>query len=166
MEPEWYAVHTRSRHEFQVSKKLVIKGVETFIPTVERLRRWKDRKKMIAFPLFPGYVFVHISKNSQEMLNVLKVKGVVRLLSSIPGEPEPVPDEQIDALKKFLENGQELDPYPYLKEGKRVRIKAGPMRGIEGILVEKTNRHMLVLSVDVLKQGVALKIDAADVEKI
>lgn len=164
--PHWYAVHTRSRHEFQVHDRLKLKGVETFLPMVERLRKWKDRKKLISFPLFPGYLFVHISKESQSMLNVLKVKGVVRLIGTVPGEPAPIPDEQILYLQKLVENKGSLDPYPYLSEGQKVRITKGPLSGVEGILVEKLDKHLLVLSVDVLRQGVALTIDAADVEKI
>jgi transcription antitermination factor NusG len=166
VEPRWYAVHTRSRHEFQVYERLAMKGIEAFLPTVERLRRWKDRKKIITFPLFPGYLFVHIPKRPQDILSVLKVKGAVRLLSSIPGEPESIPDEQIISLKKLVENKEALDPYPYLTEGQKVRIKRGPLSGVEGILVEKLDKHVLVLSVDVLRQGVALTINASDVEKI
>jgi transcription antitermination factor NusG len=166
LEPKWFAVHTRSRHEFQVSERLTLKGIEAFLPTVERLRKWKDRKKLIDFPLFPGYLFVHIPKRPQDILSVLKVKGTVRLLSSAPGEPEPIPDEQIISLKKLVENKEALDPYPYLTEGQKVRIRRGPLSGVEGILVEKLDKHMLVLSVDVLRQGVALTIDASDVEKI
>jgi transcription antitermination factor NusG len=166
LEPKWYAVYVRSRHEFQVFKRLTIKGIEAFLPTVERLRKWKDRRKLIAFPLFPGYLFIHIPKRAQEMLNVLKIKGVVRLLSSVRGELNPIPDEQIISLKKLVENKEALDPYPYLSEGQRVRIKKGPLIGVEGIFSEKLGKHMLVLSVDVLCQGVALTISASDVEKV
>jgi transcription antitermination factor NusG len=162
----WYAIHVRSRHEFQVFERLTIKGIEAFLPAIERLRKWKDRKKIINFPLFPGYLFVHIPKRTQDILSVLKIKGVVRLLSSEPGNPEPIPDEQIISLKRLLENKEALDPYPYLTEGQRVRIKNGPLSGIEGILIEKPGRHMLVLSVDILRQGVALTINASDVEKV
>ncbi len=166
IEPKWCAVYVKSRHEFHVFERLTMKGVEAFLPAMERLSRWKDRKKLITFPLFPGYLFVHISRSAQEKLNVLKIKGVVRLLSTVPGEPDPIPDEQINSLKKLLENKEALDPYPYIDKGQRVRIKGGPLRGVEGILVEKLDRHLLVLSVDVLRQGVALTIDASDVEKI
>jgi transcription antitermination factor NusG len=96
----------------------------------------------------------------------IKVVGVVRLLCTLPGQPDPIPDDQIDALKKLVENKEALDPYPYLNEGQRVRIQKGPLYGIEGILVQKLDKHILVLSVDVLQQGVALTISASDVEKI
>lgn len=162
----WYALHVRARHEFQVRERLITKGTEAFLPTIERLRKWKDRKKMISFPLFPGYLFVHISKTAQDISNVLKIKGVVRLLGSETGTPESIPDEQVISLKRLVESRESLDPYPYLKEGERVRIKNGPLAGVEGILTEKLGQHMLVLSVDLLQQGVALKIEASEVERV
>jgi transcription antitermination factor NusG len=164
--PEWYAVHVRSRHEFQVADRLSMKDIEVFLPKVERVRKWKDRKKHIAFPLFPGYIFVHTTKEAHNLLSVLKIKGVVRLICTLPGIPDPIPDDQIQSLIKLVENKEELDPYPYLNEGQRVIIQHGPLSGVEGILVEKLDKHILVLSVDVLRQGVALTINAADVERL
>jgi transcription antitermination factor NusG len=160
----WYAIHVRSRHEFKVLDRLANAGIDTFLPVVERLNKWKDRKKLVNFPLFPGYIFVHIHKIYDTMLAILKTPGVVRFISNIPGEPEPIPDEQIISLKKLVENKESIDPYPYLKEGQRVRIKKGPLTGAHGILVKKAEQHIFVLSVDILRQGVSIKIDASDVE--
>ena len=165
-QPGWYAIHVRSRHEFQVVERLTKVGIEAFLPIVERVNRWKDRKKLVILPLFPGYLFVHISKNYHNMLAVLKIRGVVRFLEMIPGEPEPVPEDQVIFLKRLVENKESLDPYPYLKEGQMVRIKRGPLAGVEGILAERTGQHILVLSVDILRQGVSLKIDASEVELV
>lgn len=156
----------RSRHEFIVNERLAKSGVEVFLPAVERLSRWKDRKKLVLFPLFPGYLFVRTGKDHSEMLAVLKTPGVVRFLGLLPSEPETVPEEQILSLKKVVESRETVDPYPYLKEGSRVRIRKGPLRGVEGLLVEKAGQHMLVLSVDILRQGLSLKIDASDVDTI
>jgi transcription antitermination factor NusG len=100
------------------------------------------------------------------MLSVLKIPGVVRFLGIIPGEPQPVPEEQIVSLRKLVESKKDIDPYPYLKEGEMVRVKSGPLAGVEGVLVEKYGQHMLVLSVDVLQQGAAVKIAASDVERV
>jgi transcription antitermination factor NusG len=162
----WYAIHVRSRHEFQIFDRLKLKDIEAFLPTVEKLRKWKDRKKLVTFPLFPGYLFVRITEDARSMLEVLKIRGVVNMICTLPGEPAPIPDEQINTLQTLVENSEALDPYPFLTEGQNVRIIKGPMAGIEGILVEKLDKHFLVLSVDVLKQGVALTINAAEVEKI
>jgi transcription antitermination factor NusG len=162
----WFAVNVRSRHEFQVSERLGGSGIETFLPTMEKLRVWKDRKKSLQFPLFPGYLFVHTDTSHHARLTVLKTKGVVRLLGTVPGEPEPVPEDQIFSLKKLVETKAALDPYPYLNEGRRVRIKKGPLTGVEGILAQRSERYTLVLSVDILRQSAAVTIDASEVEAV
>jgi transcription antitermination factor NusG len=88
------------------------------------------------------------------------------MICTIPGRPDPIPDDQILSLQKLVENKEELDPYPYLNEGQQVRITKGALAGVEGILVKKLDKHLLVLSVDVLQQGVALKISASEVETV
>lgn len=160
----WYALHVRSRHEYRVRDQLTGAGIEEFLPLVERLRRWKDRKKLVSFPLFPGYLFVHINANYETLVNILKIPGVVRFLGVIPTQPSPVPDAQINSLRKLSEAKTPLDPYPYLKEGQRVNIVRGPLAGASGFLVEKRDRHLFVVAVDILRQGVSVKIDASDIE--
>ena len=162
----WYAVNVRSRHEFIVTERLMKSGIEDFLPIVERLRHWKDRKKLVAFPLFPGYLFVRIRKNNSEKLTVLKTPGVVRFIGLTPADPEPVPDDQVLALKRLVESKETLDPHPYLKEGNRVKIKNGPLKGVEGLLIERKGMHHLVLSVDILRQGVSIQVDASSVEAL
>ena len=162
----WYAAYVRSRHEFRVHEYLASARIETFLPTITRLSRWKDRKKLVTFPLFPGYLFVHICNRKDAFLPILKIPGVVKFLSSRPGPPDPVPDSQIASLKNLVAAGKDIEPYPYLQEGRRVRIKWGPLKGVEGILVEKRGQHMLVLSIDILQQGASVRIDAADVEPV
>ncbi len=162
----WYAAYVRSRHEFRVHEYLASARIETFLPAITRLSRWKDRKKLVTFPLFPGYLFVHICSRKDAFLPVLKTPGVVKFLSSRPGPPEPVPESQIASLKNLVAAGKDIEPYPYLQEGRRVRIKWGPLAGVEGILVEKRGQHMLVLSIDILRQGASVRIDAADVEPV
>lgn len=162
----WFAVHVKSRHEFQVHEKLTGAGIEAFLPSVEMLRKWKDRNKLIRFPLFPGYLFVHTDTGHHARLTVLKTPGVVRFLGSGSNEPEPIPDEQVLSLKKVIETNAPLDPYPYLQEGRRVRISRGPLAGVEGVLVRKTDRHILVLSIDILRRSTAVTVEAGDVETV
>ncbi|HMK43667.1 MAG TPA: UpxY family transcription antiterminator [Dissulfurispiraceae bacterium] len=162
----WYAIHVRSRHEFNVTDRLAKSGIGSFLPIVERLRQWKDRKRLVSFPLFPGYLFVNIHADNEEKLAVLKTPGVVKFIGQTPGEPEPVPDEVVLSLKRLVESKEAIDPYPYLKEGNRVRIRSGALAGVEGILVERQGMHHLVLSVDILRQGVAIKIEASTVEAL
>lgn len=162
----WFAIHVKSRHESQVNERLSGSGIDTFLPTIVRLNTWKDRNKLVKLPLFAGYLFVHIKRNHNTLLTVLRTKGVVRILGNSSGDPEPVPEDQILFLRKLVEIKTSLDPYPYLQEGQRVRIKRGPLAGIEGILVEKSGLHKLILSVDILRQSTSLRIDVTDVENV
>ena len=159
----WYAVYLKSRHEFKTEKKLLEKNIGTFLPVIERIRQWKDRKKVVSFPLFSGYIFVNIADDYKSMLSILKTPGVVRFLT-LEGKPTPIPDEQIISLKKIIENKEQIDPHPYISEGQKVRITHGPLEGVEGILMKKLNHNFLVLSIDLIKQGAAVKIDAFDIE--
>lgn len=162
----WYAVYVRSRHEFKVTEHLGNSGVDVFLPAIERQRRWKDRKKLVTFPLFPGYIFVRLPQSKPCMLPVLKTPGVVRFVSLRPGSPEPVPDVQIESVRKMVEHGAGVEPYPGLQKGQRVRIVAGPLAGVEGVLQTRRGQHLLVISVDLLQQGAAVQIDALDVEPV
>jgi transcription termination/antitermination protein NusG len=162
----WYAIHVRSRHEFSVRDTLNKMGVHVFLPTIEKVRQWKDRKKKVSSPLFPGYLFVGLGSSEAERSAVIKTRGVVRYLGQSSGETEAVPADQINALMRAVESGKDIDPYPYLREGERVRIKSGPLEAVEGILVTRKDTHHLVLSVDILKRAVSIQIDASNVEMI
>lgn len=161
---QWYAVHTRPRHEKVVAEQLVRRDIECFLPLREVLSRWKDRRKMVQFPLFPGYLFVH-AEIRKSRLDILKVDSVVRILG-FNGKAEPVPTEQIEAVKKLVYSTLPYDPFPHLAVGDRVRIVKGPLRGLVGILVEKKNRYRFVLNIDLIQQSVSCEIDACDVESI
>jgi transcriptional antiterminator NusG len=160
----WFAICVKSRHEFRVLELLSRAEIEAFLPTIERRMKWKDRKKLVTFPLFPGYLFVHIPERKDIMLTVLKTYGVVRFLGNTPRDPDPVPEIQITSLMKIVESKEPIEPYPFLKEGELVRITSGPLAGVEGIFQEKRDHHILVLSVDILQQGASVKIDACEVE--
>lgn len=166
LEHFWYAIYVRSRHEFKVFDRLTRAGIEAFLPSVERLRKWKDRKKIINFPLFPGYLFVRIRRSALDIMKVLKTDGVVRFVGFEPRKPEAIPEEQIESLQRLIESKEDINPYPYLKEGQRVRVKRGPLQGAEGILVKRKDRHLLIVSIDILMRSVSVQIDASDVEAI
>ena len=162
----WYATYTRSKHEQKVNDRLERKHIETFLPLIERWSRRKDRRKKIHLPLFPGYLFVRTEMDAHTHLEILKTDSVVRVLC-YNGKPAPIPDEQINAIQVLVKNGMAVSPYPYLKEGMRVRVVNGPLIGVEGILIKtKPNKHRLVLSVDLLQESVSVEIDELDVEPI
>ncbi len=164
LEVNWYCIYVKSRHEFKVFERLTKTGIKSFLPAVERLRKWKDRKKLVKFPLFPGYLFVYIEKSYELMLKVLKTPGVVTFIKNPKGEPEPVPETEIQPLKRAIESKKDIDPYPYLKEGQKVRIKSGPLEGVTGILKKKEKQHYLILSINILQRSVSVKIDTSEVE--
>jgi transcription termination/antitermination protein NusG len=160
----WYAVYTRSRHEQKVYERLKEKGIAVFLPLVERWSRRKDRRKKILLPLFPGYLFVRVVMDAYAHLEILKTKSVVRVLSS-NGQPSPIPDGQVYAIQILMKNGIAVTPYPYLKEGMRVRVAHGPLTGVEGLLVKaKPNKNRLVISIDLLQESVSVEMDELDAE--
>jgi len=165
-ELRWHAIHVRSRHEFTVRDALKKIGVHVFMPTVKKQRKWKDRKKIIEFPLFPGYLFVGLGELDNEKNAILKNRGVVRFVGRIVGEPETVPFEQIYSLMRIVESGEEIDPYPGMTEGKRVRIRSGALKGVEGILVSRKDLYQLILTIDILSRGVSVQVDISNVELI
>jgi transcriptional antiterminator NusG len=160
----WYALYVKSRHEFFIYSELVKKGMDVFLPSIKKLRQWQDRKKLVEFPIFPGYLFVKLQPISGEFLKVLKTKGVVTIVSSNPGNPSPISTQEIHSLRLLIENGKDIDIYPQLKEGERVRIKRGLLRGAEGILVEKAEQYIFVVNIKLLGKSVGVKVYADDLD--
>ena len=159
-EVQWFALWTRSRHEQVVREQLEQKGVEAFLPTVTRWSRWKDRKKKIDWPLFPGYCFARF--RSRERLPVLKCMGVVNIIS-FEGEPAPIPEHEINGIRQLVESDLAYDPCPLIREGMMVEVMHGPLKGVIGRLLRKNEKARLVLSVDLIGQAVGVEVDAADV---
>ena len=162
-EPRWYAAYTRSHHEKCVANQLQARTVEHFLPLYESVRKWRDRRKRIELPLFPGYIFVRIPL--QERLRVLVVPGVVRLVG-FANHPATLPDVEIEALRSVLGSGLRSEPHPYLTVGRRVRIAHGALAGMEGVLVRKKRRLRLVLSIDLIRESAMIEVDSGDVEPI
>ena len=156
----WYVLRTRSRHEKTVNTQLIERKVETFLPLVERWSRWKDRRKKIAFPLFPGYCFARFPL--VERLRVLNVVGVAGLVGC-GGPPEPVPDAEIDAIQRLAATTLQYDPHPFLAEGMDVEVVRGPLAGIRGKLLRKDRVTRLVLAVTLIRQAAVVEIHPADV---
>ena len=161
----WYALYTRSRFEKKLMTELADRSIEVFLPMREILSRWKDRKKKVWLPLFPGYLFVRQIDTPANRHRVLNVPGAVRFVG-FNGQAVPIPAEQIEGVRRFLECNLSVDPYPYMKIGQRVEVIAGPLKGIQGKLVQKKGRFRFVLQVDLIRQAVAVEIDASDVRAL
>jgi transcription antitermination factor NusG len=157
----WYAAYTRANHEKRVAEQLGVRSVEHFVPLYDSTRRWKDRKVRLQLPLFPGYVFVRLAL--RDRLRVLQVPGLARLVG-FNGLPCALPDSEIEALKAGLASGVRAEPHPYLTVGRRVRVKAGPLAGMEGVLTRKRNGARFVLSLELIMRSVAVDVDALELE--
>jgi transcription antitermination factor NusG len=157
----WFAVWTRSRHEQVVREQLERKQIDAFLPTITRWSRWKDRRKKIDWPLFPGYCFARF--NPSDTLPVLKCTGVVSIVC-VEGRPAPIPEYELDSIRVLVDSQFQYDPCPLVREGMMVEVVHGPLKGVIGRLIRKdAQRAQLVLSVDLIGQGVSVKVDAADV---
>ena len=162
MNPNWYAIWTRSRHEQVVREQLERKRIDAFLPTIPRWSRWKDRKKKIDWPLFPGYCFARF--DPANTLPILKCTGVVNIVS-VEGKPASIPEHELDSIRVLVGSDLQYAPCPLIREGMMVEVVHGPLSGVIGRLVRKdAQRARLVLSVDLIGQGVSVEVDAADVK--
>ena len=157
----WYAIWTRSRHEQKVRDQLEQKGYEAFLPTVTRWSRWKDRKKKIDWPLFPGYCFARF--DARERLPILKCTGVVSIVA-FDGEVAAIPEFEIDGIRRLVASDMRFDPCPLIAEGMMVEVIYGPLKGVIGRLVRKGAHARLILAVNLIGQAVSVEVDAADVK--
>jgi transcription termination/antitermination protein NusG len=156
----WFAIQTLSRHEKVVRNQLEMRNVETFLPTTRRLSQWTDRKKEIEIPLFAGYCFAKFSLANR--LPVLQTQGVVCVIG-FGGQPEAIPDEEIESLRKLINSPSDYVCCPYLGEGKLVKVIRGPLQGIKGRLVREAKPCRLVLSISLTQHAVTIEIDAASI---
>jgi transcription termination/antitermination protein NusG len=156
----WHALWTRSRHEQLVCRELVTKQIESFLPTIPRWRSWKDRRKKVEWPLFPGYCFARF--DDAERFRVLNCAGVVRVVS-FGREPAVVPDQDIEGIRRLVESDLQYDPCPFIHEGAMVEVVHGPLAGLIGRLLRKGAHAHLVLSVESVNQSVSVQVDAGDV---
>jgi transcription antitermination factor NusG len=159
----WYAAYTSANHEKRVAIQLQDRAVEHFLPLYESVGRWKDRRVRLQLPLFPGYVFVRLAL--RDRLQVLQVPGVAKLVG-FNGTPVELPQKEMEALRAGLANGVRAEPHPNLKIGRRVRVKAGSLAGLEGILARKRNGMRFVMFIGAIARSVAIEIDATELEPV
>jgi transcriptional antiterminator NusG len=159
--PDWYAIWTRSRHEQVVREQLEGKAIEAFLPTIPKWSRWKDRKKKIDWPLFPGYCFARF--DPADRLAILTCTGVVNIVS-FNGEIAAIPEAEITGIRQLVESELQYDPCPLVREGTMVEVTHGPLKGVVGRLTRKGAHARLVLAVDLIGQAVSVEVDAADVK--
>ncbi len=167
MMKKWYAVYTRGRHEKKVAREFEQRGIEHYLPLWHRKRKWSDRIKTVAFPLFPGYVFVRFTLEDYDAyLSILKTPGVVKLVAFQGRRPEPIPEEDIESIMRVCQSGLPYEPFPYLKEGQWVEIRRGVLKGVRGYIRRLDKNYRLVLTVDLIQQALSVVVPVEDVEPL
>jgi len=156
----WYAIRTRARHEKKVRDELETRRLDVFLPLHNRWSQWKDRRKQVEVPLFPGYCFARFDDAAR--FRVLNCTGVVRVVS-FGREPAVVPDQDIEGIRRLVESDLQYDPCPFIREGTVVEVVRGPLAGLIGRLLRKGAHAHLVLSVESVNQSVSVQVEAGDV---
>lgn len=161
----WYALHTRARHEKMVEHRLLECGIETYLPTVQEMHVWSDRKKRVEAPLFSCYLFLRCALTPQDRNQVYRIGSVLGLVGG-GAAGMAIPDDQIESVRTLLSQTAPWRSHPFVKAGQRVRIRGGALDGVEGVFVSENGDHSLVVSVDVIQRSLAIRIDGYDVEPV
>ena len=163
----WHVLWTRSHCERLVQEQVEAKGCPSFLPTIEAWSRRQSRRHRIRVPLFPGYLFLNHDLDQATYVDVLKVRGLVRILGERWDRPAEVSVEEVEAIRRVTDSTLPAYPYPFLREGRRVRIVRGPLKDLEGIFLRgKPAKGLLVLSVELLQRSVAVEVDATEVAPV
>jgi transcription antitermination factor NusG len=162
-EKKWYALLTRARHEKVVAQRLGEIGLTAFLPLINEVRRWSDRRKTVELPLFSCYVFAKLAPTNQARLQTLRIDGVLSMVGT-RGEGTPIPEEQIDAVRKVLQERLPWKSHPFLRIGQKVRVRSGALQGLEGILIARSGESSIVVSIDAIQRSLAIRIEGYEVE--
>jgi len=162
-ESNWYAIHTRPRHEKWIAGQLQEKRVFTFLPLLQQIHRWSDRRSKVEVPMFSCYAFVRIVHTTEERLKVLRTPGVLGFVGS-EREGTPIPSEQIEHLQMALREKIPCAVHPFIRVGQRVRVRGGSLDGMEGILLRHGKDESLIVSVELLQRSVAIRVNGYDIE--
>ncbi len=162
-ESNWYAIHTMSRHEKRVAAQFEEKRVSTFLPLFRQIRKWTDRQVSVEVPMFSCYTFVRIIPTVEERIKILRTPGVLSFVGN-GGQGSPIPEQQIESLRIATGENIPFFPHSFIDAGKRVRIRGGSLEGVEGILEQRGQDQSLVVSVELLRRSVSIRVEGYDIE--
>jgi transcription antitermination factor NusG len=164
-ELNWYAIHTMPRHEKWIAQQLQEKRVFTFLPLLQQIHQWSDRRSKVEVPMFSCYAFVRMVQTVEERLKVLRTPGVLGFVGS-ERQGTPIPDEQIENLRTAIRGKLPCVVHPFVSAGKRVRIRGGSLDGVEGILMRQGGEQSVVVSVELLRRSVSIRVEGYDIELV
>ena len=160
----WYAVWTRSHSERLVVDQLSAKGFATFLPEMGIWSKRQGQMHVIPTPMFPGYLFVRQRMDKHAYIEMLKVRGLVRILEDGWNRLTPIADHEVEAVQRVVEAKVPVFPHGPLFEGDRVRVTEGPLKNVEGTFIQdRPGCGRLVVSVGLLGRGVAVEVDCTSV---
>lgn len=158
-EPRWFVCHTRPRCEKKFALLMVAEAFEHYLPLITSVRRYPGQVKKFTKPLFPGYVFARIEAARRSRIfqrdllaRVLTVEDEAKFLL------------QLEDVRAITASGLEVALHPILRKGTNVRIITGPLKGVHGMVDNPANPGGVVVAVDVLRQGVLIKIPMSDLQ--
>ena len=159
----WYAVWTRSHCERLVADQLSAKGFAAFLPEMGMWSKRAGQMHVVPVPMFPGYLFVRDKMDKHAYIEMLKVRGLVRILEDGWSRLTPIPTHEVEAIERVVQAKVPVFRHE-MHEGDRVRVKEGPLAGVEGVFVEdKPGTGRLVVSVGLLGRGIAVEVDGTSV---
>jgi transcription antitermination factor NusG len=161
----WYAIHTKPRHEKWIAAQLQEKRVFTFLPLLQQIHQWTDRRSKVEVPMFSCYAFVRIVQTVEERLRVLRTPGVLGFVGS-EREGTPIPSEQIENLRIALREKIPCAVHPFIRLGQRVRVRGGSLNGVEGILLRQGKDQSVIVSVELLQRSIAIRVEGYEVELV
>ena len=161
---QWYAVYVRSRHEKKVCQLFEKMGIESSLPLIKITRKWSDRKKKVEIPLFRGYVFVKIDVG-RDKLNILQTNGVVKFIG-IKKKPSRIPDEEIRWIHMMVEESDTVKNEKEIPVGQKIRVSAGPFKGVEGIVARTGNQSRLVIVIESIMHAVSIDLNPNYLDEI
>jgi transcription antitermination factor NusG len=158
---QWYALQTRSRHEKQVALRIAAQSLEAFLPVHCGRHRWKNGVHAdVELPLFPCYLFAKAS--IYDRLRLLRIPGVLGFAAST-SHPTAIAESDMALLRSATEQLR-AEPHPYLVAGDRVRIVAGPLAGMEGVLTRKKHEYRVVLSIEAIMRSIVVEVSEFEIE--
>lgn len=155
---KWFAFYTKSRQEKKVRDVLQRKGFEVFLPLQKTVRQWSDRKKKVEVPLFNSYIFVHTPE--YQITGILQVPGVAWSIRH-NGVPAFLRDQEYELINRFLATGLHVEvvSQDFFKEGDRVTVAAGPLKGAKGLVAAKYPDRLMIW-LEALGQVIRVEIEA------
>ena len=161
---KWYPVYTQPRAEKKAYGALIDKGIEAYLPLHRRLKQWSDRKKWVEEPLIKSYLFVRIADNAQT--EVLMTKGIARFIY-FSGRITAMPDRQINELKLLMASSLDIEVTEEdLQPGEKIKIKAGPLKGITGEIIAYRSQKQLLLRLENLGCSIIVNVAASLINRL